>query len=555
MLKFIRPNSHGPNTSTATDGSEFTSADTSSDEDSRPGTPVHYHPELLTPPAVAGVGLSDEHVSQLRRQMLSLVDRLNSLGIQSEIDLPQIVVIGGQSAGKSSLVEAISGIKLPRASGTCTRPSQLRLAIPITSPHEVEDRLRRAQRAILNPSNHSPSEFLGNASAVHEFDELSFSRNYISVEVYGPHVSDLSFVDLPGLIASAKYGKIDDVALIEDLLVSYMEKPSCLILLTVACETDFETQGAHQLAKKYDPEGIRTIGDEEHWTRLVKNEEEQLELGWFSVKQPNTIQLRQGLTWSQARDAEEEWFQSTVPWSVLPSRYSGNLGTNNLVERLSDTLSKLIARRLPELRKEVDDLLQQTEDELKELPVPLSDDALAEMMRMITSFCTEFLDGEEADKTVSALTMSMDMDDVLHLLKQSRTRELPDFYPFDVTKTIIEKSIRKWEGLVFVYFDGVHTIVHEHFKKLVDEYFKHFESGGLLNAVQMEVQNVIKGCRDETRNRLKWLLQLESRPFTLNEPYLADFKKKFLSFYEDHRYKALHPDAAMPFDAKPLWQK
>ncbi len=38
-----------------------------------------------------------------------------------ELDIPTIAVIGWQSAGKSSLIEAISGITLPRASGTCTR--------------------------------------------------------------------------------------------------------------------------------------------------------------------------------------------------------------------------------------------------------------------------------------------------------------------------------------------------------------------------------------------------------------------------------------------------
>jgi hypothetical protein len=91
-----------------------------------------------------GVGLSDAQLSQSRRQMLDLVNRLQSTGyafsdtppvdayksfchrlfssnsVQVDIDLPQIAVIGSQSAGKSSLIESISGITLPRAAGTCT---------------------------------------------------------------------------------------------------------------------------------------------------------------------------------------------------------------------------------------------------------------------------------------------------------------------------------------------------------------------------------------------------------------------------------------------------
>ena len=88
-----------------------------------------------------GVGLSNPQLAQGRRTMLDLVNRLHSTGsvfvcpwfyptdlsfvvqcsVQVDIDLPQIAVIGSQSAGKSSLIESISGITLPRAAGTCTR--------------------------------------------------------------------------------------------------------------------------------------------------------------------------------------------------------------------------------------------------------------------------------------------------------------------------------------------------------------------------------------------------------------------------------------------------
>lgn len=97
-----------------------------------------------------GVGLSNPHLSHGRRRMLDLVNKLHSTGcvshssfsfeanscefrVQVDIDLPQIAVIGSQSAGKSSLIESISGITLPRAAGTCTRyiASVLSLISPV----------------------------------------------------------------------------------------------------------------------------------------------------------------------------------------------------------------------------------------------------------------------------------------------------------------------------------------------------------------------------------------------------------------------------------------
>jgi energy-coupling factor transporter ATP-binding protein EcfA2 len=200
--------------------------------------------------------------------MLDLVNRLHNTGfvllgfvqkleyssspvdcpcsVQIDIDLPQIAVIGSQSAGKSSLIESISGITLPRAAGTCTRydpscihrtgsvlirfarcPTECRLSRsdapwkctvelhfitdkngqslgqsrnepfgePIFDKSEVEDRIRRAQRAILNPSKPFRS-FLEDDEE--DAAEISFSTNYISLQISGPEVADLSFVDLPG---------------------------------------------------------------------------------------------------------------------------------------------------------------------------------------------------------------------------------------------------------------------------------------------------------------------------------------------------------------------
>ena len=86
----------------------------------------------------------------------------------------------------------------------------------------MEERIRRAQPAILNPStNHSI--FLG--GAIVEENETSFSRNYISLEISGRELEDLSFVDLPGLIASVReHGRVNDIELVRNLVISYIER-------------------------------------------------------------------------------------------------------------------------------------------------------------------------------------------------------------------------------------------------------------------------------------------------------------------------------------------
>jgi hypothetical protein len=136
---------------------------------------------------------------------------------------------------------------------------------------------------------------------------------------------------------------------------------------------DFENQGAHRLAKEHDPEGKRTIGllqffelvefqpifaigvltkpdriptgEESNWLPFIRNEKERLENNWFCVKQPSSADLKANITWSQARQMEDDFFSSKSPWCDLERMYQKYLRTGNLVERLSSVLSDLIMKR------------------------------------------------------------------------------------------------------------------------------------------------------------------------------------------------------------------
>ena len=86
-------------------------------------------------------------------------------------------------------------------------------------------------------------------------------------------------------------------------------------------------------------------GDEENWIRFIRNDFKPLENGWFSVKQPDSVALQQGITWEEARASERDYFAWTAPWSALDYAHQQQLGTANLTERLSSLLSGLISKR------------------------------------------------------------------------------------------------------------------------------------------------------------------------------------------------------------------
>ena len=64
---------------------------------------------------------------------------------------------------------------------------------------QVEERIRRAQRAILRPSQ-DPNTFLSGPDEEPDTWEQKFSKNCVSLEISGPDLTDLSFCDLPGML-------------------------------------------------------------------------------------------------------------------------------------------------------------------------------------------------------------------------------------------------------------------------------------------------------------------------------------------------------------------
>ena len=87
------------------------------------------------------------------------------------------------------------------------------------------------------------------------------------------------------------------------------------------------------------------VGTEDSWMRRLKNLDEPLTHGWFSVKQPDSRAIAEGITYEAARDLEGQYFASTAPWNTLDSEHQGRLGTFRLVERLSDVLTDCISLR------------------------------------------------------------------------------------------------------------------------------------------------------------------------------------------------------------------
>lgn len=169
-----------------------------------------------------GTSARETEYLRSRRTINNVIKMLRDIGTEEIIKLPKIAVIGNQSVGKSSLIEAIADVKLPRGTGTCTKcPMEVFLSSGSNEwkakvilrlenetvqfdetgdRHEITEIIQRAQLAILNPEKKF-TEFvkLSKTECSNYRSSQLFSKSTVVLEISGAEV-DVTFIDLPGII-------------------------------------------------------------------------------------------------------------------------------------------------------------------------------------------------------------------------------------------------------------------------------------------------------------------------------------------------------------------
>ncbi|KAI1114052.1 P-loop containing nucleoside triphosphate hydrolase protein [Nemania sp. NC0429] len=326
-------------------------------------------------------------------ELLDAVDQLRLQGIDHYISLPQIIVCGDQSSGKSSVLEAISGVPFPVKSNLCTRfPTELILR---RSPHTdvtvsiiPHKSLSKSEKNTLSAFHEKLDGFEGIPELIESaqvamgisMQGKGFSKDLLRIEISGPHHPHLTIVDLPGLIHSAtKQQSASDVQLVRDVVQTYMKQPRSIILAVVSAKNDFANQIVLKLARSTDPEGKRTMGvitkpdilvpgsgTEAMFVSLAENKEVEFNLGWHVLKNLDS-ETMDGSSLLHRRNEEEEAFFAEGVWSKLPPSI---LGVKKLRIKLSEVLLQQIATELPSLIKEIDGKLQDCSDLLDQLGEP-----------------------------------------------------------------------------------------------------------------------------------------------------------------------------------------
>lgn len=367
--------------------------------------------------SLTGIPLPSIQALQSADQMelLDIVDSLRAEGLGEITALPQLIVCGDQSSGKSSVLEAISSLPFPRKENTCTRfatevilrrSPETRISVSIVPSRDRQ----QADREVLLKFRHQlrttadfPALFDKATEAMLSGPAKIFSKDILRIEVCGPSQPQLTLVDLPGLIHSHVEGELqtkDDVKLVTDLVTDYLKSPRSIILAIVSAKYDINVQVILNRAREFDPQGTRTLGiitkpdtlvkgseSEEAFIKLARNERVKFSRGWHVVKNLDSAHKETQEATFEMRDAQEkEYFKNGNFKSLL----SSTVGIASLRTRLSKLLFDHLCLELPRLVEDIEQRISTTRSARDKLGPSRAklDEQRAFLIRLSQSFQT-----------------------------------------------------------------------------------------------------------------------------------------------------------------------
>lgn len=342
-----------------------------------------------------------------------LQDVFAALG-QQPLDLPQIAVVGSQSAGKSSVLETLVGKDfLPRGNDIVTRrPLILQLLNTQNFPGADKG---REWATFLHTKDEEWTDYRKiRAEIQRETDRIapgqSVSDTPIRLCIYSPKVLNLTIVDLPGMTKVPVGNQPKDIdQQIRKLILKYVTRKNCIILAVTPANSDLANSDALQLARGVDPDGHRTLGvitkidlmdAGTNALNYLNGKVVPLKLGYVGIVNRSQQDIIDGKTIQDAIKAESTFFATHKDYRMISER----CGSQFLGRQMSRVLVNHIKDVLPSIKAQINDDVSKLEEEFSSYGDPIieSQQAMSALiLNLISTFSTNFnntIDGVGMDE-------------------------------------------------------------------------------------------------------------------------------------------------------------
>ncbi|CAA3008987.1 dynamin-related 5A [Olea europaea subsp. europaea] len=482
-------------------------------------------------------------VNRLQRACTALGDHGDESALPTLWDaLPSIAVVGGQSSGKSSVLESIVGKDfLPRGSGIVTRrPLVLQL-------HRIDEGREYAEFGHLPRKRYT--DFAAVRKEISDETDRETGRSKaistvpIYLSIYSPNVVNLTLIDLPGLTKVAVEGQPDSIVQdIDNMVRSYIEKPNSIILAISPANQDLATSDAIKISREVDPKGERTFGvltkidlmdKGTDAVDILEGRAYKLQFPWIGIVNRSQQDINKNVDMIAARRREREYFAQTPEYKHLAHR----MGSEHLGKVLSKHLETVIKSRIPGLQSLINKTIIELESELSHLGKPIATDAggklymIMEICRVFDGIFKEHLDGSRpgGDKIYNVFDNQLPaalkrlqfdkhlaMENVRKLITEADGYQPHLIAPEQGYRRLIETALITIKGPAEAAVDAVHGILKELVNKSISETSELKQYPSLRVEVGNAAVESLDRMRDESKRATIQLVEMEYSYLTID---------------------------------------
>ncbi|XP_026326390.1 dynamin-1-like protein isoform X7 [Hyposmocoma kahamanoa] len=453
-----------------------------------------------------------------------LQDVFNTVGADA-IQLPQIIVLGTQSSGKSSVIESLVGRSfLPRGPGIVTRrPLVLQL---VYSPKDSKEH-RSAEEGTVNLEEwgkflHTKEKIYTNFEEIRqeierETDRMAGSNKGIcpepiSLKIYSTKVVNLTLVDLPGITKVPIGDQPEDIEnQIRNLIIKYIANPNSIILAVTAANTDMATSEAIKMAKEVDPDGRRTLA--------VVTKLDLMDAGTdaIDILCGRVIPVKLGIIGVVNRSQQDIIDRKSITDALkdeatyLQRKYP-TIATRNGTPYLAKTLNRLLMHHirdcLPELKVRVNVMISQFQSLLNSYGEDVSDKSQT-LLQIITKFASAYCSTIEGTARNIETTELCGGARICYIFHETFGRTLDSIHPLvGLTRMDILTAIRNATGprpALFVPEVSFELLVKRQIRRLEDPSLR------CVELVHEEMQRIVQHCGTEVQQEMLRFPRLHQR--------------------------------------------
>jgi len=501
--------------------------------------------------------------------LISAINRIQEVisksNVELNLELPQIVVVGAQSSGKSSIIECIVGKDfLPRGCGIVTRRPLILQLKQIKSGKEwaefghVNEKIDDFSR-ILFEIEKDTVRVAGNNKGI--------SREPILLKIFSPSVVDLTLVDLPGLVKVPIGEQPQDIEeQVRNLIFEYISNPNAIILAISPANSDIANSDALRIAKEVDPHFQRTLGvltkidlmdPGTNVLDVLNNKTFPLKYGYIGVVCRSQLDTKNKKSIEDHLKTEKEFFDHLKEYKNVRHL----LGIRTLTNNLSELLIEQIKTTLPKLRDTISTAIYTKEQELEnfgqESISAQKDIANSFILNLVSKFSHAYADMIEGKFVKDCSKFYIGGARINYIFQEIFKKEIEKIDPFDIlSDDDIRTAIKNSNGLrpsLFIpelafevlvkhqitrlqspslicvkrVFDELRNIVNQIRIPEINKYKK------LDNKMRFVMEDVLNKCLEPTNQMIKNLIDIESSHINTSHPDFLGAEDSMLNLFEE----------------------